>query len=45
MCCNDTKIESNVQYTKIESHTYKISIVYCTTCGQVKATSNILHEK
>jgi hypothetical protein len=44
-CCNDTQIRSHVEMLTINGFEYKVTIVYCSSCGSLKALSNIRHEK
>jgi hypothetical protein len=44
-CCSDTQIRSHVEVININGHDYKVTIVYCSSCGSLKALSNIRHEK
>lgn len=40
-CCSKTHIVSVERQIDIDTHSFLVNIVYCNSCGSVKATSNI----
>lgn len=44
-CCTSTDIKGHVELINIKGHCYKVTIIYCTSCGSLKSMSNIKHEK
>ena len=44
-CCDRIDISAAKRTIKIGEHQFIISVVHCTSCGNVKATSNIKEKK
>lgn len=44
-CCLSTDVKGHIELITINNHTYKVTIIYCASCGSLKALSNIKHEK
>jgi|TARA_B110000858_G_scaffold185380_1_gene227510 hypothetical protein len=40
-CCKEVKIKHHIEKITVDKHTYYVTIVNCTTCGDVKATTNV----
>ena len=40
-CCDQTHILSVQRQISVDKHDFIATIVYCNSCGSVKATSNI----
>lgn len=40
-CCDKIDISTGKRTIQIGNHQFEITVVHCTSCGSVKATSNI----
>ena len=40
-CCDNIDISTATRTMQVGIHRFEITVVHCTSCGSVKATSNI----
>lgn len=40
-CCKQTQITSVTRELAVGAHKFEVTIVYCDSCGSVKATSHV----
>jgi len=44
-CCDSIDITRFTEYMNQDGHVFKIHLVYCKSCGSLKATSHIKEHK
>jgi hypothetical protein len=42
-CCINIILEKHTDYITVDTHTYCVTIHYCSNCGSLKATTNVRH--